>query len=154
MTSLDYMDIYNDFLGYIKDFELIKLEDDEFNELMLEYLKKALSKPYLRKLFTTLTLNEEFGCIEFEMATITDEESDLYFVKDILSRSMVIEWLEPRVKNVANLNQFFGGKEQKYFSQAQHLTALTSLLESTKNDVRKTIMDRGYMYNSYLGAQE
>lgn len=151
MTSLSYEEIFNSFLGYIDDLNLANMSYDDAYSIMTEYLHKSVAKPFLRKVFTTLSLDDEIQELKYEVDTTVDDEADLEFVRDILSKSMVIEWIQPQVKSRTNLAQFFGGKEQKMFSQAQHLSELRNILETTYLEVRKMIRDRSYIYNSYLG---
>ena len=150
MTSLSYEEIFSYFLGSVTDYDIAKLDMSSAYQLMAEYLHKALAKTYCRRLFSSISLDDEVQTISFEMASVVDDEADLEFVKNILSKSMVIEWLEPQVRSKVNVAQFFGAKEQKMFSQATHLSELRGLLADTENEVRKLIRDRGYVYNSYL----
>lgn len=151
MTSLSYDEVFNDFLGRIADYDFSKMDESTANYLMSEYLQKVLSRPYIRRLFSSISYDKEIHLIEFEMAKAVDEDADLEFVKTILSKGMVVEWLEPQVRNRVNIAQFFGGKEQKYYSQSNHISELRALLEDTEIELRREIRDRGYIYNSYLG---
>lgn len=151
MTSLSYDEVFNDFLGRIADYDFSKMDESTANYLMSEYLQKVLSRPYIRRLFSSISYDKEIHLIEFEMAKVVDEDADLEFVKTILSKGMVVEWLEPQVRNRVNIAQFFGGKEQKYYSQSNHISELRALLEDTEIELRREIRDRGYIYNSYLG---
>ena len=63
---------------------------------------------------------------------------------------MVIKWLEPQVKSKVNIAQMFGGKEQKFYSQSQHLSELKDMLETEKISLNKLIRDRGSVFNPYL----
>ena len=151
MTSLSYDEVFNDFLGRIADYDFSKMDESTANYLMSEYLQKVLSRPYIRRLLSSISYDKETHLIEFEMAKVVDEDADLEFVKTILSKGMVVEWLEPQVRNRVNIAQFFGGKEQKYYSQSNHISELRALLEDTEIELRREIRDRGYIYNSYLG---
>ena len=151
MTSLSYDEVFNDFLGRIADYDFSKMDESTANYLMSEYLQKVLSRPYIRRLFSSISYDKEIHLIEFGMAKVVDEDADLEFVKTILSKGMVVEWLEPQVRNRVNIAQFFGGKEQKYYSQSNHISELRALLEDTEIELRREIRDRGYIYNSYLG---
>ena len=150
MASLSYDEIFSDFLGSVTDYELASIDIDDMYGLMTEYLHKALSLSYVRRLFSSISLDDTIQEMSFEVANAVDETADVDFIKYILSKGMVIEWLKPQVRSKLNIAQFFGGKEQKWFSQAQHLTELRGLLEDTQLDMRKAIRDRGYIYNSYL----
>ena len=150
MASLSYDEIFSDFLGSVTDYDLASVNIDDMYGLMTEYLHKALSQSYVRRLFTTINFDDVVQNLSFEMNNGVDDTADLDFVKYILSKGMVVEWLKPQVRSKVNIAQFFGGKEQKYYSQSQHLSELRGLLEDTQLEMRKAIRDRGYIYNPYL----
>lgn len=151
MTSLSYDEVFDDFLGRVADFDFSTMDESTANYLMAEYLQKVVSRPYIRRLFKSISADKEIHLIEFEMIDVVDEDADLEFVKTILSKGMVVEWLEPQVRTKVNIAQFFGGKEQKYYSQSNHIAELRALLRDTEIELRGEIRDRGYIYNSYLG---
>jgi len=151
MTSLSYDEVFDGFLGRVADFDFSTMDESTANYLMAEYLQKVVSRPYIRRLFKSINADKEIHLIEFEMTDVVDEDSDLEFVKTILSKGMVVEWLEPQVRTKVNIAQFFGGKEQKYYSQSNHISELRGLLEDTEKELKSEIRDRGYIYNPYLG---
>jgi hypothetical protein len=151
MTSLSYDEVFDDFLGRVADFDFSTMDESTANYLMAEYLQKVVSRPYIRRLFKSISADKEIHLIEFEMVDVVDEDADLEFVKTILSKGMVVEWLEPQVRTKVNIAQFFGGKEQKYYSQSNHIAELRALLRDTETELRGEIRDRGYIYNAYLG---
>lgn len=152
MTSLSYEDIFSNFLGYITDYDFAHLNDDDAYTLMSEYLQKAISKTYIRRLFSSVNMDNEIQEINFEVSHPTEESEDLFFIQTILAKGMVVEWLEPQVKKTSLIHQHItSSKESKFYSQAMHLSEIRSLLEDTKIEIRKLIRDRGYIYNSYLG---
>lgn len=151
MASLSYEEnIYSSFLGKITDYNFNNISEDDVYELMNGYLKSAISQPYVRRIFSSISLDDEVMEMTFALKDSVDEESDKYFVTEVLSRGMVIAWLEPQVKSTLNTNQMYGGKEQKWFSQAQHLSELKDLLATTKAEQRRIICDHGYANNSYI----
>lgn len=151
MTSIEYEDLFSDFLGYVTDYTLLSLSEEDAYGLMSEYLRKSASLPYVRRLFSSLSLNDDFQIVDFEMLNEVDEASDLDFTSRVLTLGMVVEWLRPQVRSKNLTAQMFGGKEQKYYSQQAHLSELRNLLEDTQLELRKVIRDRGYIYNTYLG---
>ena len=151
MTSLSYDEVFDDFLGRVADFDFSTMDESTANYLMAEYLQKVVSRPYIRRLFKSISADKEIHLIEFEMVDVVDEDADLEFVKTILSKGMVVEWLDPQVRTKVNIAQFFGGKEQKYYSQSNHIAELRALLRDTEAELRGEIRDRGYIYNAYLG---
>ena len=150
MTSINYEDVYAVFLGYIKDNVFLSKKYAVAEAFMKEWLKKAASKPYTRRIFSSLTLSDSTESISFELKCPIDDDTDAFFVKDILALGMVVAWLTPEVRNKVNIAQFFGGKEQKFYSQAAHIEQLQALLDDARLEQRKLIRDRGYLFNPYL----
>ena len=150
MASLSYDEIFSDFLGSVTDYELASINIDDMYGLMTEYLHKTLSQSYIRRLFSSVSFDDTIQVFTFEMANSVDNTADLDFTRYILSKGMVVEWLKPQVRSKTNIAQMFTGKEEKFYSQAQHLSELRGLLEDTKLELRKVIRDRGYIYNPYL----
>jgi hypothetical protein len=148
MSSVYVEDIFSMFLGYIKDNELLQATNSVATDLMNEWLKKSYSKPYVRRLFSSLSCDDEV--VTYELKHSTDEDADNDFVTDILALGMVIVWLSPIVRSKVNLSQMFTGKNATFFSQASHLDQLRSVLDDAKYEQRKLIQDRGFIYNSYL----
>lgn len=150
MASLSYDEIFSDFLGSVTDYGLASIDIDDMYGLMTEYLHKTLSLSYVRRLFSSVNLDDTIQIMTFEIVNSVDENADRDFIKYILSKGMVVEWLKPQVRSKLNIAQFFGGKEQKYYSQSNHLSELRGLLEDVQLELRKAIRDRGYIYNPYL----
>jgi len=150
MASLSYDEIFSDFLGSVTDYDLASIDIDDMYGLMTEYLHKTLSLTYIRRLFSTVSFDDTIQVFTFEMANSIDDATDLDFTRYILSKGMVVEWLKPQVRSKANIAQMFSGKEEKFYSQSQHLSELRGLLEDTQLELRKAIRDRGYIYNPYL----
>ena len=149
--TLSYDDIFSSFLGYITDYNIASMNMQEAYDMMVEWLKKTYSSPYIRRLFSSSKMDDEVQIFTFEMEYSKDEEMDKDFVIEVFSKGMDIEWLQPQVKSKLLTAQFFGGKEQKFYAQANQLDQLRGLLEDTTLEQRKMIRDRGYIYNSYLG---
>lgn len=148
MTSLKLNDVYSSFLDKVTDFDIGSYEEDIQKELLMGYLKGALGIPYLRAIFTTITIDDYEEIISYTLKT--EAGCDEQFIIELLSKGMVIKWLEPQVKSKVNIAQMFGGKEQKWFSQATHLGEIKDLLENERIELNKLIRDRGSIYNPYL----
>lgn len=149
-TTFSYDEVFNSFLGMVSDYEFLSMSGSDANELMTEYLHKSISKPYTRRLFTSITLKDEIQQVTFEMKYVVDESADLDFVINILAIGMAIEWALPQVRSKANMQQFYGGKEQNFYSQANHISELRGLLDDLKVEQQKLIKDRGFFNNPYL----
>ena len=63
---------------------------------------------------------------------------------EILALLIVSEWLEPQVNSVNVTLQMFGGKEEKFYAQANHLSELKALRDGTRTEARKLMRDYTY----------
>lgn len=150
MSSITYQSVFEAFLGKVSDFDFVTLDENVVNEVLTEKLHTVVASSYIRRLFSSITLDDGAQEITYLIDTSVDEISDYEFVKEILAKGLVIEWLKPQVRSKVNISQFFATKEQKMFSQAQHLSEIRGLLEDTELELRKEIRDRGYIHNGYV----
>lgn len=149
MTST-YSYIYSCFLSKITDYKLLNIPEDNAYELMREWMHSAVSDPYVRRVFSSLTLDDEIETITFEIADTSGiNTEDLDYGVELISRAMVIKWLEPQVKSTLMTAQMFTGKEQKFYSQSNHLNEIRTMLDNASKDLRKFIRDHGYFYRKY-----
>lgn len=152
MTS-SYEKIFNKFLGKVNDYDFLTIEESYLWEQVAEWVENAISTPAIRIIFSSITCDNETQTITYTLRNSAgDELSDQLYVEKLFTLSFVIQWLEPTVNNRINLDQVFGGKEEKFYSQAQMLSELSSLLETTKITLKKEIRDHDMIYNSYTSG--
>ncbi len=150
MTS-EFEDIYSRFFLRVEDYNIVGLDTNLVNEMMNGWMKSVLSQPYIRRLFDTLTFDEDIEQIEYTMKYPISEDEDKDFVEELIALGMVAEWVSPKYHSTLLTSQFYSNSEQKYYSQANHMTELKDMYHRAKNDVRKLIRDRGYINNVYIG---
>ena len=151
MTS-SYNDIYSRFLNKIRDYDFAGLPEPTATEQMKEWLQSSLSHTYIYRIFDSFSADNEIAEMEYTLKSSVDDYSDKNFVEELLSNAMVIEWVTPKVQTTTLLNQMItNSKEQKWYSQQQHIQQLRELKSDTENKVRSMLRDKGYIYNSYLG---
>jgi len=149
MTSYEL--VFSGFLAKITDYKLISLETKDVNTMMTGWLHAAAAQPKVKKLFSTLTFDDTKQ--EFNFVLKNSNEDALYdidFVIELFSKGMVVAWLEPTVNSIINTMQAYSGKEQKFYSQANHLEQLRALLKDSKKDLKIFISEYGYINNPYL----
>lgn len=152
MTS-SYETIFNKFLGRVTDYDFLTIDEAYLWEQVSEWVENSIATPSLRVIFSSITCDKETQTLTYTLRNSAgDELSDQLYVEKLFAMSFVIQWLEPTVKNKINLNQMFGGKEEKYYSQAQHLSELRGILEDTVVRFKKEIRDHDTIYNSYIGT--
>ena len=150
MTSLGYEEIFSSFLGSVTDYNLASLDATEAFELLTELLHKSLAERYVARLFKSKKLDDDVQKFSFEMKYVIDEDSDREFVINALAKWMKYEWQSDKVNNIALESRLLAGKEQKFYSEANHMSALQALQSSAYSEAYKFIMSRGYIDNKYL----
>lgn len=148
--TLQYEDIFSTFLSKITDYNFLEYDEAFIRDQMFSWLRSSSSSPRLRAKFSSFTLNDEEGVLEFSLRNSSDEQADCDFVMDILARSMVIAWLEPEVKNVLLTKQLLTSGDEKFFAQANHVSQLEQMLTTAKNELKNILRDYGYLNNSYI----
>lgn len=150
MASLSYDEIFSNFLGNITDPVLAEQTESLANEIMVEYLHKAVSAVYVRRLFSSIILDDGIQTLTFTMKKIVDEEADKDFVSTLLGKSMAVQWTTPQVQSKVNMAQMFTGSTKKFFSQSNHLSELRALKSDMEKDLQSYILTRGSFYNDYV----
>ena len=149
MTSA-YDDIYSRFYLRITDYDLANQSERVAKEMMNGWMQSTLSKPYVRRLFASLSIDGDLEEIEYVLKFPVSENEDRDFVEEVIAMGMVVQWLSPKYQSTLNAMQLFSNSEQKFYSQAAHMAELKDMYNLAKNDLRKLIRDKGYIYNSYL----
>lgn len=136
MTS--YETVYDRFLQKITDYKLLDLSDSEIRNMCYSWLISSISK--FRRCQNDLSQRDD----EIESFNI-----DLLDIEiEILAEMMVCEWLTPQLNSVLYTSQFFGGKEEKFFAQANQLDKLITLKKTCEDNIRK--LTRDYTYQNVL----
>ena len=127
MTS--YTEIFKRFVLKIKDYVLLELTDDEVYQACLNWMNAAL--PKIRKITSNLSDRDD------EIMSFTDDLTEIE--KEVIANMMVAEWLQPQVYSQSTINQMYGGKEEKFYSQASQLSELKLLLQQKQEEVYRLI---------------
>ena len=149
---MTYEEIYSQF--YSKEIDptfFKKYSKEEAYELMRNWLHSIVGIPYVRKCFSTITLDDEMLEMTFELKNSVNEDSDNYFVKDIFAQGMVICWMQQQIDKAVSIATVIGTKEEKTIlnNYKNNIARLNDL----KIQLRKTIRDYGYINNDYIGEQ-
>ena len=145
---LPYSTLFSRVLNKINDPKELSLDENDLLEIYTERLHSVVGKPRVRRLFSSLSLDDEIQEMTFTLNNSVDEESDRDFVLEILSLGMAIEWLQPQVDSVIHTSVMIGGKEEKKL--LDNHKNMIDRLDSMKKEQNKMIRDYGYMYNSYI----
>ena len=153
MASLSYETIYSSLLRKVNDYDFLTDSVDDVNASLAEFLRSTVSKPYCRRLFSTLSFDDELEEMTYELKQTTDEDQDSDFVTEMLALGMLIQWLEPQLNNKLLTQQMItSSKESKFYSQASHLKEVQVLYDGAVKKQRDLVRDRGFIYNAYLGG--
>lgn len=149
---MTYEEIYSQFYSKIDDPNFFKkYSKDEAYDLMRTWLHSIVALPYVKKCFSSISLDDEILSITFELENSIDKDSDNYFVKDILAQGMVICWMQQKIDKAVSLATVIGGKEEKTIlnNYKNNIARLNDL----KVQFRKIIRDYGYIKNTYIGEE-
>ena len=150
MASLTYDEIYSSFLGNITDPVLAGYAESLANDIMVEDLHKAVSAVYVRRLFSSITLDDDIQTMTFTMKKVVDESADKDFVSTMLGKSMAVQWITPLVQSKVNIAQMFTGSTRRFYSQSNHISELRALKSDMEKDLQTYILTRGSFYNDYV----
>lgn len=145
---LSYSILFSRVLNKINDPKELSLDENDLLEIYTERLHSVVGNPRVRRLFSSLSFDDEIQEMTFTLNNSVDEESDMDFVLEILSLGMAIEWLQPQVDSVIHTSVMIGGKEEKKL--LDNHKNMIDRLDSMKKEQNKMIRDYGYMYNSYI----
>lgn len=161
MLSIPYDEIYSRFMALVEAHDLAALievddegvtDDSNARNMMNEWLMSVRSNPRVRKLFASISLDTSIETVFCELKTPVDDEYDESFVVEVLALGVAWKWVTPKYQSVLNTSQFFGGKEQQYYSQANHMGELKKMYETAESSLYKLISSHGYYNNSYIGG--
>lgn len=150
MTSISYDRIFNHFLGLVEDNKFWSISKDDTTELLTELLHKSVYSSYVYHLFSSISTEDPVQLLTYEMKHEVNEEVDKNFLIIALAKWMKYEWLSPQLNSVVNTAQMFAGKEEKFYSQANHIAELREMTELAYKEARDFIRDRNYINNDYL----
>lgn len=150
MASIGYDKIYSRFYARVNDYKLATMPEDQWNEVAYSWLHSVVSKPYVRRLFSSISLDDEIQMMTYELSLNVDDESDEDFVVEVFSLGMIETWVEPQLYNPLNTRQMFGSSAEKFYSQSSHINELRNLYSDAQAKLGRVISDRNATWNSYL----
>ena len=149
---MTYEEIFSQFYSKNNDPTFFqKYSKDEAYDLMRAWLHSIVADPYIRKCFSSISLDDEILELTFKLANPVDDDSDVYFVKDIFAQGMVICWMQQQVDAMRNLAAMVGGKEEKVM--LNNYKPNIARVKDLRLQLRKAIRDYGYIYNEYIGEE-
>lgn len=140
MTS--YEIIYSRALQKITDYELTFVPEEDMEAMLHGWLLSAIVK--FRKCASDLKQRDDEE--KTFLVDLVDEEIE------ILALLVATEWLESQVQSCLLTKQMFGGKEEKFYAQSNHLATLMALRDTNRTEARKLMRDYTYANSSYFDS--
>ena len=146
MDATYLSELYSDFLFSIKDYTFIKATEEEINDELNYYFKKAKDNFYIckQRLDTLIDENNEeyFGYI---VDGIESKVKLTGLEKIILTHLMLVEYLKPQLLTSELLKPSMGDKGFKIYSQANHIRELSLLYRQIQKECNKKITEYTYL---------
>ena len=138
MTS--YEAIYNRALAQITDPLLVQLPEEDLENMLHDWLMDAIVEPVVGE-YDFSDRDEEAKQFNFDIS-----ERD----QKILSIHMVRGWLAPQIRSVTLTQQVFGGKEEKFYAQANQLAEMRNLDADLQRQADLLFCRGTYFNNEYF----
>jgi hypothetical protein len=136
-----YKKIYGRFLNRTTDFNLAELDDHTLNEMLKGWLHSAIVNA---RTSGDLTARDD------DNEVFDNDLTDLDI--ELLAMGMTMAWLDQTLNSTELTLQFIGGKEEKYYSQANHIAELRALREDTRLEMKRLHSYKTYTNNSYFNS--
>ena len=138
MTS--YETIYERALAQITDPLLAQLPEEDIENMLYSWLLDAIIEPVVGE-YDFSNRDEELKQFNFDIS-----ERD----QKILSIHMVRGWLAPQIRSVTLTHQVFGGKEEKFYAQANQLAEMRNLDADLQRQADLLFCRGTYLNNEYF----
>ena len=148
---LSYSTLFSRVLNKINDTKELSLDENDLLEIYTERLHSVVGKPRVRRLFSSISLDDEIQEMTFALNNSVDEESDKDFVLEILSLGMAIAWLKPKVDSLEYTIRALGGKEEKNLQN--HYKEMQARLDKLEYQFSRKLASHGYINNSYIRGE-
>lgn len=135
-----YEKIYDRFSQKITDFNLSEIDDYSLEKMLLGWLNSSIVN--VRKREHSLSLRDD------ELQEFQEDLSDLEI--EMLALGMKLAWIDQYLNSTENVLQFIGGKEEKYYSQANHVAELRELRKDTLREMNSLHNYDTYTKNLYF----
>lgn len=133
-----YETVYSRFLNSTTDFNLAELDDHTLNEMLKGWLHSAIVKTRTSSNLSRDDENEVF----------VNDLSDLDI--ELLAMGMRLAWLDQQLNSTELTMMYIGGKESKFFSQANQLAELRALRADTLREMQQLYTYDTYVNNDYF----
>ena len=135
-----YSTLYTRALAQITDPLLVQLPEADLNNMLHDWLMDAIVEPVVGT-YDFSNRDDELGQFNFDIS-----ERD----QKILAIHMVRGWLAPQIRSVTLTHQVFGGKEEKFYAQSNHLAEMRNLDADLQRQADLLFCRGTYLNNEYF----
>lgn len=150
---ISYQKIFSRFYSKVTAYDLVEKSAEVTTALQNEWLHSTIAKPMVKRLFSSISLDDEIQELTYELK-VKKKQGDDDFVTEVSAYGMVIEWIGPKVQHAHNYFQVFSNTDQKFYSQGSHLTATEAAYIDAEARQGQMIADYNVTWNSYLGNED
>ena len=138
MTS--YESIYERCLSQITDPLLAHIPEEDLENMLHDWLLNAIVEPVIGE-YDFSNRDDVSKQFNFDIS-----EAD----QKILSIHMVRGWLAPQIRSVTLTSQVFGGKEEKFYAQANQLAEMRNLDADLQRQAELLFCRGTYLNSDYF----
>ena len=135
-----YSTLYNRALAQITDPLLAQIPEEDLLNMLHDWLLDAMVEPVIGT-YDFSDRDDESQQFNFDISEVDQK---------ILAIHMVRAWLAPQVRSVALTSQVFGGKEEKFYAQANHLAEMRNLDADLQRQADLLFCRGTYLNNDYF----
>lgn len=137
MKNTNYEEVFAEFKDKITDPDLITFAEDLQTEMLVAYMKKAISK--CKRVVKTVDLSNRDDELMVFGVELPDE------VVDIITEWMAVFWLQPFVNNIENLRNNLSTKDFSVFSPANLLEKIGNRYDVARKNARSLTNEYSYI---------
>lgn len=141
--SVSYDVFTGAFLSKITEYDLLELDDDEKEETVDGYMKRALSLSTFKKVCDIDFVGSANDSSRTFSVDVDDELLDE--IVDIISEGMISQWLKPYVYKQENLENVLNTRDYSLYSPAELLLRIGNAYQKSQKDYIQMI--REYSFN-------
>ena len=135
-----YSTLYNRALAQITDPLLAQLPEEDMENMLHDWLLDAIVEPVVGT-YDFADRDEELKQFNFDISDLDQK---------ILAIHMVRGWLAPQIRSVTLTSQVFGGKEEKFYAQANQLAEMRNLDADLQRQADLLFCRGTYFNNEYF----
>ena len=138
--ALSYELFAGAFLAKITEFELLKLNGWDADNVVRDYMKKAVASFNKVCVYDLISGQDDTG----EQYDVEVADEDVDEIVDIVSEGMVVQWLKPYVYKQELLENALSTRDFTTFSPANLLEKVRLLYAKAQKDYMQMIRDYSY----------